>query len=70
MDDNHILDEMAQDNKRKIHEAMVQFLGHEPTDLDKKEFRVMHGLGETSLYYQNTLITVVQTEVKDDGSYA
>ncbi|MES2883105.1 MAG: hypothetical protein V4676_13225 [Bacteroidota bacterium] len=70
MDDNHILDQMANEQNRKIHEAMVQFLGHEPTELDKKEFRVMHGLGETSVYYQNTLITVVKNEVKDDSSYA
>ncbi len=70
MDENHILDEMAKENNRKIHEAMVQFLGHEPNELDKKEFRVMHGLGETSLYYQNTLVTVVKNEVKDDSSYA
>lgn len=47
---------------------MVQFLGHEPSDLDRKEFRVVHGLGESSLYYQDVLIAVIKTELKDDSS--
>jgi hypothetical protein len=68
MEGNDILSKMTEEKNRKIHEAMVQFLGHEPSDLDKKEFRVMHGLGESLLYYQDVLVAVIKTELKDDGS--
>ncbi|HZI01869.1 MAG TPA: hypothetical protein VEX63_12020 [Flavisolibacter sp.] len=65
MEDDNILWKMTEEKNRKIYEAMTRFLGHEPSELDKKEFRVMHGLGESTLYYQDVLIDTIKHELDD-----
>lgn len=66
MEEDNILWKMTEEKNRRILQAMTRFLGHEPTELDKREFRVMHSLGESTLYYQDVLIDTIKHQVKDD----
>jgi hypothetical protein len=70
MEDSNILLKMAEEKQRKIRAAMVSFLGYEPSEINRKYFRVMHRLGESSVYYQDLLIATIKNEVVDDTLYA
>ena len=39
-----------------IKEVITNFLGHEPSPEEKKQFNIMHSLGESNIYYKGVLI--------------
>ncbi|MFL5773645.1 MAG: hypothetical protein ACJ75F_10835 [Flavisolibacter sp.] len=69
MSEKNILLKMTLEKNRMIKEVISNFLGHEPTGEEKKEFKVMHGLGESNIYFKGELIGHVsfQSESDDDS---
>lgn len=49
-----------------INELITKFLGHEPTEAERKEFRIMNQLGESIIYYQGELVGTVRYKA-DEG---
>lgn len=57
---------MTIEKNRMINELIVKFLGHEPSEAERKEFRIMNQLGESIIYYQGELVGIVRYK-EDDG---
>ena len=49
-----------------INDLIAKFLGHEPTEAERKEFRIMNQLGESVIYYQGELVGTVRYK-PDEG---
>jgi hypothetical protein len=62
----NILLKMTEEKNRLINLVITAFLGHNPTDSERKSFTFMHGLGESFIYYKGSLIDTVRYETKDD----
>lgn len=62
----NVLLKMTIEKARMINELITEFLGHEPTLKEKKEFHIMNRLGESIIYYKGSLVGTVRYET-DDG---
>lgn len=66
MSQKNVLLKMTMEKNRMINELITNFLGHEPTEEERKEFKIMNQLGESIIYYQGELIGTVRYKA-DDG---
>ena len=66
MSEKNILVKMTIEKTRLINEAIVRFLGHEPTKEERKAFKITHRLGESNIYYNGKLISNVRYHYMDD----
>lgn len=64
----NVLLKMTIEKTRLINEMISNFLGHEPSEEEKKQFNIMHRLGESIIYYNGDLIGSVKYEA-DDGMF-
>jgi hypothetical protein len=66
MSEKNVLLKMTMEKARMINEMITKFLGHEPTQEEKKQFNIMNRLGESVIYHKGYLVGIVKYEV-DDG---
>lgn len=66
MSEKNILLKMTLEKNRMIKEVISNFLGHEPTAEEKKDFKVMHSLGESNIYFRGELIGHVTYQKEED----
>lgn len=66
MTENNILLKMTNEKRRKINDFINNFLGHEPSQQEKKEFTIMQKLTESNIYYKGTFIGMVKYNTFDD----
>ncbi|HJW17092.1 MAG TPA: hypothetical protein VJ499_08225 [Flavisolibacter sp.] len=66
MSDANILLQMTLERTRLIEERIVQFLGHRPSWKERKAFRILNRLGESTIYHQNQLVGTVYYQPIDD----
>jgi hypothetical protein len=57
---------MTMEKNRKINELITEFLGHEPDEAERKEFRIMNQLGESIIYHHGELVGTVKYKT-DEG---
>ena len=57
---------MTIEKARLINELITQFLGHEPSPEEKKEFHIMNRLVESIVYFHGDLIGTVKYEVDEE----
>jgi len=62
---DNILWEMTNEKSKKIREFLRNFLGHEPSREEKREFTFMHSLNETVIYYQGSLLGYLTFSIRD-----
>jgi hypothetical protein len=53
---DNILWEMANEKSKRIRDFVKEFLGHEPSREERRDFTFMHGLTETIIYYKGRLL--------------
>jgi hypothetical protein len=68
MSEKNVLRKMTLKKNRLINELITKFLGHEPSEAEKKEFKIMNQLGESIIYYQGELVGTVKYK-EDDGPF-
>lgn len=66
MSEKNVLLKMTLEKARMINDLITNFLGHEPTREEKKQFHILNRLGESIIYFRGDLIGTVKYEV-DDG---
>jgi hypothetical protein len=66
MSDANILLQMTLERTRLIEERIVQFLGHVPSWKERKTFRILNRLGESTIYYEKQLVGTVYFQPVDD----
>ena len=70
MSEQNILMRMTMEKNRLIKEMITRFLGHEPSGAEKKQFNIMHTLGECNIYFKGDLIGHVAFDTEDEkGEY-
>lgn len=52
----NILMKMALEKKRIVKEFINNFLGHEPSKEERKQFTIMHSLDESKIYFKGSFI--------------
>jgi hypothetical protein len=65
-DNDNVLQKLTEEKNRMITEVITKFLGHEPTQEDRKFFKVINRLGESIIYYQGELICSIKYETVND----
>lgn len=69
MSEKNVLLRMTLEKLQLIHQLITEFLGHDPSTEEKKDFKIMHQLGQSLVYYQGKLIGFVKNEpVEEEGS--
>jgi hypothetical protein len=58
---------MTLEKNRMIKEVIMDFLGHEPNGEERKEFNIMHRLGESNIYYKGLLVGTIRYATDDDA---
>jgi hypothetical protein len=66
MSEKNVLLKMTMEKARMINELIIDFLGHEPTKEEKKQFHIMNRLGESIIYFKGDLVGTVKYNT-DDG---
>lgn len=51
-----ILHELSNERSRRIRDFITNFLGHEPSKEERREFVCMHSLKETTIYHKGMLL--------------
>ena len=54
------------EKNRQISELIKTFLGHEPNEIERKEFKIMNQLGESIIYFHGELVGTVRYKA-DEG---
>jgi hypothetical protein len=54
----------------QINDFIRDFLGHTPTNEERKEFTIMRYLRQSIIYYQGKLIGYVEAQIDDSVSLA
>lgn len=62
----NVLLKMTIEKTRLINEMITNFLGHEPSKEERKQFNIMNRLGESIIYFNGDLVGTVKYEA-DDG---
>jgi hypothetical protein len=60
-----ILHDLSNERSRLIREFITNFLGHEPTREEKKQFVCMHSLSETMIYHKGKLLGTLEYNIFD-----
>jgi hypothetical protein len=68
MSEKNILLKMSLEKNRMVKEMIEKFLGHEPSSEERKAFKIMQSLGESTIYYQGVVIGTVQ-HLQDDEPF-
>ena len=63
----NILVRMSIQKSKMIQEIIREFVGHEPSAEERKEFKIMHQLDESLIYHKGKLIAQVKHGVDDEG---
>jgi hypothetical protein len=66
MSEKNVLLTMTLEKNRMIHEMISRYLGHEPSPEEKKEFSIMHRLGESTIYHKGKLLGFVRNAAVDE----
>jgi len=66
MSEANVLLQMAVEKARLIEEMITKFLGYKPTWKERKTFRIMNSLGESSIYHKGEYIGTVTYPMTDD----
>ena len=66
MSDANILLQMTLERTRLIEERIVQFLGHVPNWKERKAFRILNRLGESTIYHEKQLVGTVYYQPIDE----
>jgi hypothetical protein len=66
MSEGNILLKLTVEKNRKIKEAIQQFLGHTPTPEERKQFNIMHSLGESIIYFKGSWVGTIRFDAVDD----
>ena len=66
---DNVLVEMSEAKNKLVHDFIENFLGHEPSNEERKEFTIMHGLNESQIYYQGSLIGNLNYEISDNSAF-
>jgi len=64
----NVLLKMTIEKARLINEMIIGFLGHEPSEEEKKQFNIMNRLGESIIYFNGEFIGTVKYKA-DDGLF-
>ena len=64
----NVLLKMTIEKARLINELIAGFLGHEPSEEEKKQFNIMNRLGESIIYFNGEFIGTVKYKA-DDGLF-
>jgi len=64
----NVLLKMTIEKARLINEMIANFLGHQPTEEEKRQFNIMNRLGESIIYFNGDLIGTVKYKA-DDGLF-
>lgn len=64
----NVLLKMTIEKARLINEVITKFLGHEPSNEEKKKFNIMNRLGESIIYFDGDYIGTVKYKA-DDGLF-
>jgi hypothetical protein len=65
MSEKNVLLKMTMEKARMINELIIDFLGHEPTKEEKKQFHIMNRLGESIIYFKGDLVGTVKYDTND-----
>jgi hypothetical protein len=65
MSEKNVLLKMTMEKTRMINELIIDFLGHEPTKEEKKQFHIMNRLGESIIYFKGDLVGTVKYDTND-----
>jgi Mn-dependent DtxR family transcriptional regulator len=66
MSESNILLKITLEKNRMIKEFIEDFLGHQPSVEEKKEFKIMHSLSESAIYHKGKFIGKVSFDT-DEG---
>ena len=66
MPEANILMQMTIEKSRLIEEVIVGFLGHSPSWKERKTFRIMNQLHESSIYHKGELVGTVNYAAVED----
>jgi hypothetical protein len=66
MPEKNILMKMTIEKNKRIKEVITKFLGHEPSEEDKKQFNILTRLEESIIYYKGELVGTVRYKA-DEG---
>lgn len=55
---------MTLEKNRMIREAITSFLGHEPSKEERKEFKIMHSLSESTIYHKGRFIGKIKNDTE------
>ena len=59
MSDANVLLEMTIQKAKLIEQMIIQFLGHPPSWNERKAFKVMNRLGESTIYHKGEFVGIV-----------
>ncbi len=65
---DNILWEMNNEKSKLIRSFIRNFLGHEPTGEERKQFTFMHSLTETIIYYKGKLLGNLSFQISDPSA--
>ena len=66
MSDANILLQMTMEKARRVEEIITRFLGHKPSWRERKSFRIMNSLSESSVYHKGELLATIKFEAIED----
>jgi hypothetical protein len=66
MSEKNVLLKMTMEKARLINGLITEFLGHEPSQEEKRQFHIMTRLGESIVYHRGELIGTVKYEADDE----
>jgi len=68
MPHDNILWEMTNEKSKQIRDFIRNYLGHEPTKDERKEFTFMHSLTETIIYYKGKVLGNLTFQIFDPSA--
>ena len=66
MSESNILIKMTVAKARMIEELITKFLGHKPDWNERKAFRILNSLGESSIYLKGEFIGTVRYATEEE----
>ena len=67
--EDHILMKLTAEKNRRISEFIKGFLGHTPSPEEKKQFTLVHSLGESRIYFRGRLVAHLKYDIHDPSAY-
>lgn len=63
MQEDHAFNAIANHKYSLIREFIQNYLGHTPTDEERRGFSIMHWLQESKIYYKGKLVGIVRSDL-------